>query len=849
MVDYNTHGGYFAPQGLMKINEGGSHEENPNGGVQLGVDQQGIPNLVEEDEMVYNDFVYSDNIKADGGFLEKNNLPKKYAGKFYSEIAESLCDEIGEQNDPISLNGLNASLGRLANSQEEQKAAEEEAELMKMLQEMSPEELAALEQALMEQQASEQPMVPEEQIQPEVVPEQVGAEEVAPEQIAPAIPMMAMGGPVNKFYGGGPGGGGRAGNFGQKALNLLRDVGEILSPIEQKEITMPDGNVVKVQYGIGNAALPENIAAQMARGERLIADAAKQKDKVVARSMVKQGKEMIRFAKKLGKPAANAAPVVAETVASTAAQAEPVAAATGGVQTVTPFLKRKGVGPFLARTGIGAGILTGLGAGAKYAIDTFGNPDVEGGEGGDYVYDPNDFSLGGKAHMFYTGSLMNRPLPFPQSRVRIEFNPNDNVARYLPADYDAPYGFIPAPAETTSAPVSDQTQAEHYTPFIKLPDSGYDVWGDGRFLPDDYAPFYGRIHAPNGEFRYGWNFNDNSAPALNAPTSSVSDELPEAIIYGTRTNPSSGPSRKSPVPSNIPRPVGLLSDSDLDKIAAGRDVGVPLDVLSGPVGSASTSSGLTLKRPNNTPTENTEGDITDADTTSSRSGFDWRYLSPAIDAAMGLATLATPEDHYEYNPIRPYLPYGRIRQQYERYNPLDQNMVTNQMQAQANATMAALRNAGLGPSTGAQMIGAGYIAGQNMGNALANVWDANNQRYNQVVNQHNAADSTTAQFDWGVEGARANALNQFAPYNQRMALQTQMLNNQAEQDKYNAIGSYVDSAKQFFANKGTEDLNRNMVNSNRAFLGYGIDRMNNVVYDKYGNPILLAKCGGSIKKK
>lgn len=819
MVDYNTHGGYFAPQGLMKINEGGSHEENPNGGVQLGVDQQGIPNLVEEDEMVYNDFVYSDNIKADGGFLEKNNLPKKYAGKFYSEIAEALCDEIGEQVDPISLNGLNASLGRLANSQEEQKAAEEEAELMKMLQEMSPEELAALEQALMEQQASEQPMVPEEQIQPEVVPEQVGAEEVAPEQIAPAIPMMAMGGPVNKFYGGGPGGGGRAGNFGQKALNLLRDVGEILSPIEQKEITMPDGNVVKVQYGIGNAALPENIAAQMARGERLIADAAKQKDKVVARSMVKQGKEMIRFAKKLGKPAANAAPVVAETVASTAAQAEPVAAATGGVQTVTPFLRRKGVGPFLARTGIGAGILTGLGAGAKYAIDTFGNPDVEGGEGGDYSYDPNDFAFGGRVNRYDWGSFLDRLKAYGVSR-----NPGGISSTYK-IDRSFPLGNF-----STIKELEDSENYRNFTDYVLNNSSDENVLNYLRMLDSE-------THSGVPKLFNGDQLRDNWADLYSSrrydQKGGIYHFTPEDAFYA-----SPAPAQPAPATPPIDPEKGLY---------VGHGMYMPMDLVnkanSVTIGQKPIDK-VAAKDPNKDPNRGVTDNGARTDT-----GFDWRYLSPAIDAAMGLATLATPEDHYEYNPIRPYLPYGRIRQQYDRYNPLDQNMVTNQMQAQANATMAALRNAGLGPSTGTQLIGAGYAAGQNMGNALTNVWDANNQRYNQVVNQHNNADATTAQFDWGVESARANALNQFAPYNQRMALQTEILNNQAEQDKYNTIGSYVDSAKQFFANKGREDLNRNMVNSNRAFLGYGINRMNNVVYDKYGNPILLRRCGGSIKKK
>ena len=114
MRKFDTHGGYFAPQDYFRVDEGGSHEENPNGGVQVGVDPQGTPNLLEENEPVYKDFVYSDNIVADVEMLKKHNIPTKYAGKLYSEIADAFVDEAGERpNDPISNNGLNAMLVRL----------------------------------------------------------------------------------------------------------------------------------------------------------------------------------------------------------------------------------------------------------------------------------------------------------------------------------------------------------------------------------------------------------------------------------------------------------------------------------------------------------------------------------------------------------------------------------------------------------------------------------------------------------------------------------------------------------------------------------------------------------------
>ena len=100
--DTQTHGADWT-SGLMTINAGKSHEENPNDGVQLGRDNQGVPNLVEEGETVYNDYVYSNRIYADGGTLQKFNLPKK-AKLTFADISKKLGKEIKErENDAISM--------------------------------------------------------------------------------------------------------------------------------------------------------------------------------------------------------------------------------------------------------------------------------------------------------------------------------------------------------------------------------------------------------------------------------------------------------------------------------------------------------------------------------------------------------------------------------------------------------------------------------------------------------------------------------------------------------------------------------------------------------------------------
>lgn len=130
MGAFDVYGGHFAPAGLIKIEEGGSHEENPYGGVQLGVDEQGIPNMVEENEIIYDDFVFSDNIRANKSILKEAVLPEKYSGKLYSEIADIIIDEIEERpNDPIAAKGMRAMLSRLANAQETQKMRSEKRDI------------------------------------------------------------------------------------------------------------------------------------------------------------------------------------------------------------------------------------------------------------------------------------------------------------------------------------------------------------------------------------------------------------------------------------------------------------------------------------------------------------------------------------------------------------------------------------------------------------------------------------------------------------------------------------------------------------------------------------------------
>ena len=116
--NYQTHGGDFF-NGVTKINEGGTHEENPNGGIIMGIDEKGVPNLVEEGEVIYNDYVYSNRLTPDDKMLEKFKLPSKYKGKTFAYIAEDLSKESEETPlDPINKRGLQANMSKLSVIQE-----------------------------------------------------------------------------------------------------------------------------------------------------------------------------------------------------------------------------------------------------------------------------------------------------------------------------------------------------------------------------------------------------------------------------------------------------------------------------------------------------------------------------------------------------------------------------------------------------------------------------------------------------------------------------------------------------------------------------------------------------------
>lgn len=100
--------------GVTVVGAGGTHEENKYGGVPMGVDNEGIPNLVEEDEVIWNDYVFSNRLKVPQDFKKRH----KIKGESFADAANEIQRISSEMPDLISLNTMEANLNSLMNIQE-----------------------------------------------------------------------------------------------------------------------------------------------------------------------------------------------------------------------------------------------------------------------------------------------------------------------------------------------------------------------------------------------------------------------------------------------------------------------------------------------------------------------------------------------------------------------------------------------------------------------------------------------------------------------------------------------------------------------------------------------------------
>lgn len=801
MSKFDTHGGYFAPKDYMRVNEGGSHEENPNGGVQIGVDPEGNPNLLEEGEPVYKDYVYSDNIEAEEHFLVDNNLPKKYAGKLYSKIADDLFSEAEERPiDPISRNGLEVLLGRLADAQEGQKQAKEQADLEDELANLSPEELDQLEAMLAQQ---EQPMVPEQEMVPEEQIEQV------PEQ----VPVMKCGGKMHED------GGNLFGAGGDKRKKQQQMFDEVTSEILEGAKRAETGRA----SGIGNtdyplvdkhpgldaaliAAQPGGILAKalapsayrgivegLANGESALeAMSPAAKTRIVEQAMeeaYKAGEAASKIGSSKAKDVLKKSARIAGDVIfpEYGIPREVWEASSKFGKGFWPTVGRVGV--TIPAVGIGAAIGAVEGQAIKAGIDNKRNSkevtysDFDPAVGAPVVSD----TTGVNTNKFPDGGIL------PTAIVTATKKPiNVNVPQFVTTPTLSPLDLNPRPIN----------ELESSTDYEEYLEPAY-VTAEGPKNP----VLQGLVTNPN-IFSSGI-IKNSSLASSKEPIDPNNEVLDAAKIVDDGPGKFSlegkviGPEEKMKI---IPHTINKYPDYVDDEVeyegGSGNDNDNDNDNEEEVVG-------MSLL-----PT--------------------WPRYAGAIGAGLlGLYNAFQQPDKYKATRVQAQTPEGRIHLRNQAYRPIDQNMIANAQIAQGNATNRALRNSGLGPSAGAAILAADNNTTGNLGTGFIQAWDANNQRRNAVIAANNQAEAQRAQFDANMDYYRKEALNKAAMYNAQNDLYIQRLNNEAEAAKYNAISNQINAGLEALSGIGNENFAMNQINTNPAFLGYGTGVNGAIAY----NPI------------
>lgn len=111
---------------LTEYNAGGSHEQNPQGGVPVGMNAQGGRNLVEQGETRHGDYIFSNHYKLSEEDAERFNLDPKMAGKSMSDISKQINDEIERRPyDNLTKKTANGNLNKLMLAQESLRAMDQ----------------------------------------------------------------------------------------------------------------------------------------------------------------------------------------------------------------------------------------------------------------------------------------------------------------------------------------------------------------------------------------------------------------------------------------------------------------------------------------------------------------------------------------------------------------------------------------------------------------------------------------------------------------------------------------------------------------------------------------------------
>lgn len=143
---------------LTEFNSGGTHTENPLGGIPQGQTPQG-PNLVEEGETKYNDYIFSNSLYLSEQDVKDARLDKKLIGLSIAEASKVLNKFLDEAPfDKITRDTVNEQLDSLTLINENYNALHEEEENQQLMQdpviaEQTMQEELAMEEMAMQEQA------------------------------------------------------------------------------------------------------------------------------------------------------------------------------------------------------------------------------------------------------------------------------------------------------------------------------------------------------------------------------------------------------------------------------------------------------------------------------------------------------------------------------------------------------------------------------------------------------------------------------------------------------------------------------------------------------------------------
>ena len=685
---FNMNGGNFAPLDYTRINNGGSHEENPNGGVQMGVDSQGTPNMVEQEESVYKDFVYSDNIIIDDEMIERYNLPKALKGLYYSEGADWFIDQISNNNDPIDNNGLNVGLARLAEAQEEQKeeqkAIQEQKNLEEELSKLSPEELTQLEQML------------------------GGQEEAAPEQVG-----FAQGGPMG---------------------STIQLFAETVLPEEEGNVGTVGTVGVEVEPPLTRPAMK---IKQFQQNVRLLRNAEEANKSAVSTLMDANAK----------RDSLRTALTDARTAEQEALQNAYNAVLDGG------NVKK-------ATDDYDAAVKD------KKRIRKEYRQSVVDANKARHNVTAAERQLGLRQSMFFKTGLLRTPT-IPASDTEISF---DDVPASTPT-LNSSSRFTDLDSILSNADVILGRNKKEKGGLIRKYVNGSELVGADTKLHTVATPsipwFVPNPTIVNPDRKIsGWDTTMTGKPAVSTGLYPAGYE----------------PSLKQ----------GYIMETPVQEMPAYE----PLPTTA-------------------------------------------MYTEPLLHGITALHNISQEPTQFSFNLAASAAPYARMNLERLSYTPEDINRLQNEVSASDAALASSIRNAGLGPSTGATLLAANAQSNINRGNAFAQSRAAQIARRNAVISANNQAAQAEANLAYAVDRDRAEALNRYNMLNAQYGLMTQRLNDEAEQAQFNSVGNELDALRTGLYNTARQNFIMNQINSNTA-LNNGL-RQNGWSYRKVKNGGLLKK--------